>query len=222
MTIRSIQMIDSKIAFLISVAHGLDQAVYADAVTDFESAGLPVFIERREPEFFAALQYFGPTVLMVWLLKPYTDKFLGKLAEDNYESCKAGLKALWTKFAAKDRPLHWVITGTKGKVSEETLASEISFLARTSDEQAFRLLFPKDVSAETFETAVRNFYALIAQHDRDPKSSPLSDSPPFQFGGTRQRILTVVQAPERLVEVDVVGSSQTGTLVTVEITGRIP
>lgn len=181
---------------------------------------MPVLLEQREPEFFAALQYLAPTALMVWLLKPYIDKFQGKLAEDNYESCKAGLKALWSKFAAKDRSLRWVITGTKGKVDKEMLASEISFLARTSDDQAFRLLFPKDVSAEVFERAVQAFYALMAQYDQDPQSSPLGDSPSFQFGGTRQRILTVVQEPERLVEVDVIGSPQSGVLLTVEIPGK--
>ncbi len=60
----------------------------------------------------------------------------------------------------------------------------------------------------------------MAQHDIDPKFSPLSAQPPFQFGGTRQRILTIVCDSGRLVEVDVLASAQQGSLVTVDIATR--
>lgn len=155
--------------------------------------------------------------MVAYLCKPYIEKFLSKLAEDNYDSCKAGLKALWSKVAAKDRQLSWVATGTKGKVSDQFLLSEISFLARTSDGQAFRLLFPNDVSEEQFGDAVRDFYALVAQHDCDPEVSPLGRQSPFQTAGTRQRILTLDQKSHHLVEVDVVGTTRCGSLVTASV-----
>jgi hypothetical protein len=68
-------MIDPKIALLISASHGVDEAIYADAATHFESAGLPVLQEKREQEVFAWLQYFTPTALMVWLIKPVSSIF---------------------------------------------------------------------------------------------------------------------------------------------------
>lgn len=210
-------MDDRGTAFVISVGHGIDQSVYADTVSGFEEAGLPVTLEQREPEFFASLQYLAPTALVAYLCKPYTEKFLSKLAEDNYDSCKAGLKALWSKVAAKDRQLRWVATGTKGKVSDQSLLSEISFLARTSDGQAFRLLFPNDVSKEQFGDAVRDFYTLVAQHDRDLEGSPLGKQPPFQTSGTQQRVLTLGQGSHDLVEVDVVGTARRGSLVTASV-----
>jgi hypothetical protein len=213
-------MIDPKAAIVLSAAHGMDQVAYADAISGFESAGFSVVVEQRDLEFFASLQYLAPAALMVYVLKPYADKFLGKLAEDNYESCKAGLKALWANFSAKDRNRYSIVIGTKGKVTDETLSTDISFLARTADEQAFRLLFPRDISEEHFQKAIRDFYALMAQHDLDPKLSPLSAQPPFEFGGTRQRILTIACDSGRLVEVDVLASAQQGSLVTVDIADR--
>lgn len=148
-------MIDPKAAIVLSAAHGMDQVAYADAVSGFESAGFSVVVEQRDLEFFASLQYLAPAALMVYVLKPYADKFLGKLAEDNYESCKAGLKTLWANFAAKDRKRRSIVISTKGKVTDETLSTDISFLARTADEQAFRLLFPRDISEEQFQKAIR-------------------------------------------------------------------
>ena len=215
-------MIDPKAAFFISAAHGVDQAAYVDAVAEFESAGLPVVVEKRDLEFFASLHYLAPAALMVYLLKPYTEKFLGKLAEDNYESCKAGLKLLWANFAAKNRKLRSIVIGTKGKAVDETLSTDISFIAQTADGQAFRLLFPQHASEEGFQKAVQDFYALIAQHELNPESSPLGAEPPFQFGGTRQRILTAVEGSGLLVEVDVLESARQESLVTVEIAGQRP
>jgi hypothetical protein len=213
-------MIDPKAAIVLSAAHGMNQISYADAVNGFESAGFPVVVEQREVEFFASLQYLAPAALMVYILKPYADKFLGKLAEDNYESCKAGLKVLWANFAARDRKRRSIVIGTKGNATNEMLSTEISFLARTADDQAFRLLFPQNPSEEEFQNAVHDFYGLMTRHDLNPESSPLNARPPFQFGGTRQRVLTSMRESGLLVEVDVLASAQQDTLITIEIAGQ--
>ena len=62
----------------------------------------------------------------------------------------------------------------------------------------------------------------MARHDLDPMSSPLNAQPTFQFGGTRQRILTTMRESGLLMEVDVLASAQQKTLITVEIAGQKP
>ena len=52
-------------AFVISVGHGIDQSVYADMVSGFEEAGLPVILEQREPEF---LPLSSTLLLRLWSL----------------------------------------------------------------------------------------------------------------------------------------------------------
>ncbi len=216
-------MIDPNAAIFFSVGHGVDRDAYADAVAGFESAGLPVLVEQRDQEFFASLQFLIPTAIAVYVLKPYTDKFLGKLAEDNYESCKAGLKFLWARFAAKDRKLRSVlIASSEGKVTDRTLSADISFLAKTADGQAFRLSFPQNASEEEFQNAVHRFYGLMVRHDLAPESSPLKARTSLEGRAAGQRILTAVEGSGPLVEVDVLASARSKTLVIIEIAGQEP
>jgi hypothetical protein len=50
---------DPQTAFLVSAGYGVDDSTYADAVAKFEQAGVPVVLENRDQEFFAALQYLA-------------------------------------------------------------------------------------------------------------------------------------------------------------------
>jgi hypothetical protein len=206
-----------KTAFLISVGHGVSESRYVEAVADLEAANFPTLIERREPAFFAALTYLIPTAIVLYLLKPYSEKFLTKLAEDNYDSCKLALKKLWATCLADNRQLRQQLIGTKGKISETSLGAELSFLATTVDGQNFVLLFPNGISTSDFLAAVTLFYSLIADHDNNLELSILSQQTPFQFGRARQRILTWTTDFGRLVEVDVIESARRKTLVTVDL-----
>lgn len=212
-----ISLIERNTAVLFSIGHGIDQADYADAVSDFESASLLVAVEKREPETFAFLEYLAPSALAAYLLKPFTDKFLGKLADDSYEPIKAGLTKLWSRLVSKDRSVRWIMAGTKGKLSDRPLLTEVSFSARTSDGQNLRLLFPNDVSEECFVQTVLRFCRLVAQHDSDRESSPLGHQSRFPHWEGCTRILTVDEF-QSFVEVDVTQSARHGRLVTSKLT----
>lgn len=209
-------MIDPSVALGISVMHGVDESVYAEILVDFERAHFPVSVERRNLECFASLQYLIPTAFVVYVFKPYAEKFLSLLAEDNYNSCKSALKKLWSTCIAEDRTVRSQFIATKGKVHESELGADLSFVVRTSDEQYFRLLFPKGMAATDFQIAIVRFYALIEEHDRDPETSVLKTTEPISHRSRHQRILTWA-AEGRLVEVDVMESAQRKMLITLEI-----
>jgi hypothetical protein len=210
-------LIDPQIAFLVSVGHSVSESQYLGTVADFEAADLPVVIEKRDPEVFAALTYLMPTAIALYLLKPYSEKFLSKLAEDNYDSCKSALKKLWATCLSEDRRLHQKLIGTREKISDTTLGIQLSFLAKTVDGQAFRLLFPNGISTSEFLAAVTQFYSLINDHDQNPESSVLGQQATPQFGRARQRVLTWIPTSTRLVEVDVMESARRKMLITIEI-----
>jgi hypothetical protein len=208
---------------VISVASYVPEAAYEDAVDDFGSAGFQVALEKRDPEVFAALEYLMPTAIVVYVLRPYVEKFLSKMAEDNYNSCKSALQKLWSHFLSNLRNFHSKRIGTKGKLSDNALAFELSLIAKTADNQSFRLLFPHSISASEFQKAIVQFYSLMEQHERAPQSSILNRS---CFNGGRrvshsQRVLTWASDSGRLVEIDILESSRQGKLVFIEIGGHL-
>src|ERR1035438_3937876 len=184
------RLIDLSAGFVISVASYVSQSTYEEAVAEFEAAQFPVSLERRDPEVFAAFQYLMPTAVVVYLLKPYVEKFLSKMAEDNYDLCKSAVKKLWSHLLANNRTFRPQLIGTHGKVFDSDLTVELSFVAKTTDEQYFRLLFPRGISASEFQKAILGFYSLIEQHDRDPQTSVLNRLAPVGRKGYSQRILT--------------------------------
>lgn len=210
-------MIELSAGFIISVANYVSESTYEDVVAEFETAQFPVSLERRDPEVFAAFQFLMPTAVVVYLLKPYVDKFISKMAEDNYDSCKLAVKKLWSHFLARDRTFRSRLIGTQGKVFDSDLAIELSFVAKTTDEQYFRLLFPQELSAPEFQKAILGFYSLMEEHDRAPQTSVLKRLGPVGRKGHYPRVLTWVPNEGRLVEVDIIQSSLQKTLVTVAI-----
>src|ERR1019366_253166 len=105
-------LIDLGSGFVISVASYVSESTYKEAVAEFETAQFPVSIERREPEVFAAFQYLMPTAIVIYLLKPFAEKFLSRLAEDSYDSCKSAVKKLWDHLLSNDRTFRPQLFGT--------------------------------------------------------------------------------------------------------------
>ena len=210
-------MIDPSAGIAISVASFVTESTYEEAVADFESAQLPVRLQRRDPEVFAAFQYLMPTAVVIYILTPYVAKFMSMLAEDNYNSCKSGLKKLWSSLLAKDRAFRVGIVATGGKVSDSDLSLELSFASRTADDQSFRLLLPDGISASDFKDAILTFYSLMREHDRDP-GAPLLNK--LSSDGRKvhiQRVLTWVPETRSVVEIDIIESSKRKARITVEI-----
>lgn len=208
---------NENVGFLISVASYVPESSYEDVVEDFNAAKFPVLLERRDPQVFAALQYLMPTAVVVYLLKPYFEKFLSRMAEDHYDLCKVGVKKLWSRFASKDRSIVSHAIGTEGKIFETDLALELSLVALSADQQRFSLLFPRSVSESEFEKAVSAFYLLIDQYDRDFQKLDPGRIASFGHMKHSPRVLTWSSSLERLVEVDVLESNRQKKLVTSEI-----
>lgn len=208
---------NESVGLSISVASYVPESSYEDIIEDFNAAQFPILLEKRDPQVFAALQYLMPTAVVVYLLKPYFEKFLSKMAEDHYDLCKSGIKRLWSRFVSKDRSFRPHLIGTREKVLETDLGLELSFVAIGADQQRFCLLFPHLISESEFEKAVVAFYSLIAQYARDSGKSV-----PSQIASHGQmkhfpRVLTWSLALQHLVEVDVLESSRAKILVIAEI-----
>jgi hypothetical protein len=211
------KLIDLDAGFVISVANYVSESAYEEAVAEFEAAQFPVLIERREPEVFAAFQYLIPTAIVVFLLKPFAEKFLSRLAEDSYDSCKSAIKKLWRNFLSNDRTFRPRLVATRGKVLDGDLGIELSFVAKTADGQFFRLLFLRGISASEFQRAVLEFYSLMEQHDHAPEASGLNVLAATERKWIHPRVLTWALDRGRLVEVDIVQSARQKKLLTIEI-----
>jgi hypothetical protein len=214
-------LIDLDSAFVISVASYVSESTYEEAVAELETAQFPVSIERREPEVFAAFQYLMPTAIVVYLLKPFAEKFLNRLAEDSYDLCKSAIKKLWHHFLANNRTFRPQLVGTRGKVLDGDLGIELSFVAKTTDGQFFRLLFPSGISAPEFQRAILEFYLLMEQHDRTPQTSGLNRLATIERNWIHSRVLTWALDTGRLVEVDLVQSARQKKLLTIEISPHL-
>jgi len=129
---------------------------------------------EKDPPTWAGLEWYIPTALCIWIIKPYADGLLKEMAKDHYAFLKQHVPKLYRRFLAPDRVVRVRVVGTPGKVAEvPTFAREFSFEAKIGEKQKVRLLFKDDCTLEDALRGTELFCKLVDDVADESVTSPL-------------------------------------------------
>jgi hypothetical protein len=157
-------------------AHLVADDVVSDLLSDYDSlsSGSAATHVTKEQPAWMGLQWYIPTALCIWFIKPYSDGLLKEMAKDHYAFLKQHVPKLYRRFLAPDRQLRVHVVATKGKVAEVPMfAREFSFEAKVGEKQRVRLLFKDDCTLEDARKATELFCSLVDDLSDDSMSTPL-------------------------------------------------
>lgn len=157
--------------------HLVSDDLVSDLVNDYVELGsgseIVVHVEKQPP-VYAGLEWYIPTALCIWIVKPYADGLLKEMAKDHYAFLKQHVPKLYRRFLAPNRTLKIQRSGTSGKVAgAPTFAREFSFEANIGERQKVRLLFREDCTLEDARRGTELFCALVDDFASQSVTSPL-------------------------------------------------
>jgi len=199
------------------VAHDL----VADLLEDYAElgGGSAIIYGEKEPPAYAGLEWYIPTALCIWIIKPYADGLMKEMAKDHYAFLKQHMQKLYQRFLASDRALRVRVCGTQGKVAEvPTFAREFSFEAKIGAEQKVRLLFRETCTLEDARRGTELFCKLVEELADDTVTSSLVSA---LRNETRRsgwsKLVYFDPEHDQLRLIDVVRSAQEKTLIHVPL-----
>ncbi|QOY91285.1 hypothetical protein [Paludibaculum fermentans] len=161
---------------LVSYQPPLSMAYIQPLIDSVEASGLSISIEPRPPSGpYAGIHWLIPTALFIWVGKSYFDGFLKEAGKNHYSALQLGLASLWPVFFGKKRLIKITAVGTAGKIPLEAAKYSlgISLLAEAGPGLHFKLLFPDEMSALDYNTAIALFFDFLQKYysgNLDPAS----------------------------------------------------
>lgn len=134
-------------------------------------------IETRKLPFggpYASMEWAIPTVIGVYLLKPYFDGFLKELAKDHY-----GILKEWLKRISSNARLIKVTTVAAGqstdKLDKKNVQSKVfSIESKTNEGHHLKFLFDEGLDDEQWAGAIDKALNLLNEHFTNGKSDELT------------------------------------------------
>jgi hypothetical protein len=110
---------------------------------------------------YASIEWAIPTLIGVYILKPYFDGFLKEMAKDHYIILKNWLKKISSE--TRDIKITTFAAGqSKDKLDNSNSQSKIfSIQSQTNQEQQIKFLFDEKFSSEVWNFGIDNAIALL-------------------------------------------------------------
>ena len=142
-----------------------DNSIFEEFLSEVEHDNLDIQIqETPEPGPFAAVEWFIPTAIIVFIGKAYFEEFLKEMGKDHYNALKSSLAKLTKKTVSQPR-IEPVLMSSSGKVnSDNPFSMAYSIIAEGNDGYRFKLLIPKYSSSGNYEAMVLKFMDFIADY----------------------------------------------------------
>jgi hypothetical protein len=123
---------------------------------------------------YASMEWAIPTLIGVYILKPYFDEFLKEIAKDHYTIFKSWLK----KISADTREIK-VTTFAAGqstdKLEKTNSQSKIfSIQTRTNECYSLKFLFDDSLTNENWDTAIDKVLKILDEHFTNGESDELT------------------------------------------------
>lgn len=152
------------------VAISRQTGVPAELTADFSRIldELSVLHEEREqePRIYNAIEYYVPTIVVVYLAKPFFESFLKEAGKDAYSLFKRGLSSLIQRASLIKVS---IIKSGRDKIQNESPYSRvISVYASTRSDVPIKFLIPANGSEEeTLEVADAMLHLLREQYSNN-------------------------------------------------------
>ena len=123
---------------------------------------------------YASMEWVVPTLISVYILKPYFDGFLKEIAKDHYSIFKSWLK----KISADTREIK-ITTLTAGqsihKLEKSNSQSKVfSIQTKTNEGYPLKFLFDESLTNENWATAIDKILKLLDEHFTNGETDELT------------------------------------------------
>lgn len=133
-------------------------------------------IGRPEPGPFACAEWFIPTVVAVFISKPYFQSFLKEMGKDHYHLVKKGVSELCAKTVSSRRFEPVLMSSSGGKINEKNpYTLSFSILAESGSGYTFKLLIPKFGDDYNYQKATESFLDFVAEYHSEGDLSRAAD-----------------------------------------------
>ncbi len=151
-------------AFQIAISYekNIPEQIISDFVSDISASGLDVRSEAREPEFYAGVEWYIPTAIIIFIGKAYFDSFLKEMGKEHHHLLKKGIISLWKYFFGPKRTIKFNFTGSAGKVSAVPQYSiALSLMTDLPGNYRIKYLLKDNLSEADFEKNIEHFFSFL-------------------------------------------------------------
>jgi hypothetical protein len=202
----------------LSIGGSLQESQFSEIVADFQADGIRAGVTHRKPEGpYMAFELLIPTLVILWIAKPYFNEFFKETGKLHANALHNGLSKLWNKVFGPKPEVTYSIVDSKGKVRPSDFSSAVSVKAQRKDGGEVTLLFPANTSREDFSKGVDKFLELLNQHHSAQGPDTLTDAMQSvdYLDSPGWQVLTYFNpAGGELELIDYIASSRTGKLTT--------
>ncbi|WP_026987470.1 hypothetical protein [Fodinicurvata fenggangensis] len=136
-----------------SYQEGLPKQIVQEFIDEVSGDSVIVRSESRPPGYYANVEWAVPTIIVVYILRPYFEAFLGEAGKEHYVVLKRAFLRLFAK-----------IYGKKPEDRPSDRSHIFSIQSGTRDGRPIKFIFPEGVSHETYATILEELLVLLAEH----------------------------------------------------------
>lgn len=128
----------------ITCKDGTPPDAFAEFKQEVSAGGLKVSVESIvQRSVFAGIEDWLPTLIIVWLAKPYFESALSEAGKDHYHVLRAALAKLYRRFASPEANARVAAYASRGKVKAVRKYSMLfSIYAEVDSGLQMKLLIP--------------------------------------------------------------------------------
>ncbi|WP_370322301.1 hypothetical protein [Oricola sp.] len=154
---------DEPVHVALSYQEELPERIASDFINEASLSGLHIGSEKRPIGLYASFEWAVPTLIAVYILRPYLDAFLGEAGKDHYTVLKRALVKLLKKVygsAPEKRPLRRSLL--------------FSIQSTTRDGKPIKFVFPEGVNHEAYSEMLDELFGMLAEHKSMEEGGRLS------------------------------------------------
>ena len=130
----------------------------------------------------AGLEWYIPTLVVIFILKSYFDAFLKEAGKDHYLILKESLKGFWKQFFSAGRSLRVGMLDSKREVRHPKYSLLFSIYAVIDNKRKVKFLISNDCSEEEYAEGINEFLDFLSRYHRNAKQMELNSDEGKWYG----------------------------------------
>ncbi|MCK0714804.1 hypothetical protein ACFO0U_02570 [Chromohalobacter sarecensis] len=148
----------------ISYQEDLPSELIEEYISSISEPELKIRADSREIGFYASIEWALPTIVIVYLSKPYFEAFLQEAGKDHYQLLKKGTLKLFNR-----------LYGSKPEKRDKKRSQLFSAMVQLKDDRSLKFVFPEGVGIEQYEKSLELMHELLLKHYVDYPNDQITE-----------------------------------------------
>lgn len=148
----------------ISFQEDFPNELIEEYTSSISAPELKIRAESREIGVYASIEWALPTLVIVYLSKPYFEAFLQEAGKDHYQLLKKGTLELFNH-----------LYGSKPEKRDKKRSRIFSAMVQLQDGRSLKFVFPEGVSIEQYKKSLEVMHDLLLKHYVDHPNDQITE-----------------------------------------------